>query len=160
MKKIFVGFVSSTHGIKGELKILSQLDENLKPIFFKVHSHLFIDHCPYEIKTYRRHQNFDMVTFDSFNNINEVLPFVKKKVYKDIEEIELNENEVLDEELLTFTVLTEDGKQGLIKKIEKTGKNYKILRLDFNGKEVLLPYHKDFIVRINKKEKKITVRLL
>ena len=160
MNKIYVGKIVSTHGIKGEIRILSFLDENLKDRVFKVGSHLLIDDVKYEIKSYRHHKIYEMVMFDQYHDINEVLFLLKKKVYKEKEEIILNQDEILEEDLLSFTVLTEDGKKGLIKSIEKTGKNYKILRLSIMGKEILLPYHKDFILNIDKQKKIILVKLL
>ena len=81
-------------------------------------------------------------------------------VKKDISEIKNNSTEIYDFELLTYKVLTSDGKVGLIKEIETTGKDYKILRLEIEGKEVLLPKHKDFIEKIDKEKKTITVKLL
>ena len=60
---INVGKIVSTHGIKGELRILS--DFEYKDKVFVVGNELIINNKPYKIRTYRRHKNFDMVTLDS-----------------------------------------------------------------------------------------------
>ena len=69
MKKIKVGKVVNTHGIKGEIRILS--DFQFKDKVFKVNNSLIIGDKSYVIKSYRVHKMFDMVTLDDFNNIND-----------------------------------------------------------------------------------------
>lgn len=160
MELLEIGRVVGTHGIKGEIKIKTDLNSVQKKQVFALNSTLIIDKVAYKIKSYRVHKNLDMITFFEFNNINQVLDFVKKKVYKDEDELNLGNDNVLDSELMTYKVLTTEGQQGLIKSIEITGPNYKVLRLEIKGKEVLLPYHKDFIEEIRKEDKTIIVKLL
>ena len=73
---IYIGKIVNTHGIKGEIRILSNF--KYKNEIFKIDNYLYIDNIKYQIKTYRRHKNYDMVTFNNFNNINDVL-FLKNK---------------------------------------------------------------------------------
>ena len=115
MDKVYIGKIVSTHGIKGEIRILS--DFPFKNKVFVVGNKLIIDDKEYEIKSYRVHKNFDMVTLDDYHDINEVLFLMKKNVYFDKSNLNLNDNEVLDEELITYEVLTNDGKKGIIKEI-------------------------------------------
>ncbi len=159
MSLLEIGKVTTTHGIKGEIKILSKLNDIQKQEVFKCGSHLVIDHTAYEIKSHRVHKGLDMVCFFEFDNINDVLFMKNKKVYKDETELEICEENILDAKLVTFDVLTTDGKIGKIKSVEETGTNYKILRLMIEGNEVLVPYHKDF-VRIDIQQKRITVKLI
>ena len=79
MKCIYVGKIVNTHGIKGELRILS--DSKYKNEIFKINNYLYIDDKEYQIKTYRQHKNYDMVTLDDLDNINKVLHLKNKKVY-------------------------------------------------------------------------------
>ena len=81
MDKVYVGKIVSTHGIKGEIKILTQF--NFKDKVFKVGNSLIIDDKEYVIKSYRVHKMFDMVTLDDYKDINEVLYLMKKKVFFD-----------------------------------------------------------------------------
>lgn len=101
-----------------------------------------------------------MVTLEGFNNINQVLFLKNKLVEKDPQEIEKEKGEVFDFELMDYKVLTTDGKVGLIKEIEETGRNYKILRLEIEGKEYLIPKRKEFILNIDQQNKTITVKLI
>ena len=79
MDKVYIGKIVSTHGIKGELKILS--DFQFKNKVFIVNNRLIIDDREYIIKSYRVHKKFDMVTLDDYKDINDVLFLLKKNVY-------------------------------------------------------------------------------
>ena len=62
MEKVYVGKIVSTHGIKGEIRILNHF--NFKDKVFKIGNKLIIDDKEYEIKSHRVHKGFDMVTLD------------------------------------------------------------------------------------------------
>ena len=158
MTKIYIGRIVNTHGIKGELRIKSDLTTTQKKEIFKIGSNLVIDDKLYLITSYRTHKDYDMVTFRGFNNINDVLFLKNKKVYKLKEEINLCDDDILDSELVTYKVRTIDNLEGKIIDIEKTGINYKIIRVLINNKEILIPYHKDFI-KINSEKKEVLVRI-
>ena len=155
MDKIYIGKIVSTHGIKGELKILSDFEYKSK--VFVVDKKIIIDDKEYTIKSYRVHKNFDMVTLDDYKDINEVLFLLKKNVYVSKDELNLNNDEILDSELIEYKVLTNTGKIGIIKEVFKASETNKILRVLFD-KEVLIPY--SFIKSIDKDKKEITVELI
>lgn len=159
MTKLYIGKIVNTHGIKGELRIKDNLTTKQKEEIFKIGSNLIIDDKAYKITSYRVHKDYDMVIFDGFNNINEVLFLKGKNVYKSKDEINLNNEDILDSELITYKVKTTDEKEGSILNIEETGNNYKILRLLIDNNEVLVPYHKDF-VKIDSNKKEVIVKLL
>ena len=159
MTKLYIGKIVNTHGIKGELRIKDNLTTNQRNEIFKIGSNLIIDDKAYKITSYRVHKDYDMVTFDGFTNINEVLFLKGKKVYKSKDEINLHNGDILDSELVTYKVKTTDEKEGSILDIEETGNNYKILRLLIDNNEVLVPYHKDF-VKIDSNKKEVIVKLL
>ncbi|MBR1936513.1 MAG: 16S rRNA processing protein RimM [Bacilli bacterium] len=156
MDKVFIGKIVSTHGIKGEVRILSDFMYKEK-VFFPGNK-LVIDDKEYSISSYRVHKNYDMVTFDGFNNINEVLFMMKKNVYVYKDSIKLDDDEILDEELLTYKVLCND-KEGIIKEIFMASKDNKILRVLFD-KEVLIPFKSPMIKKIDKNNKCVIVELI
>ena len=128
--KVYIGKIVSTHGIKGEIRILSDFDYKEK--VFIVGNKLIIENKEYTIKSYRKHKNYDMVTLNDYNNINEVLFLMKKEVYFLKENLNLSSNEVLDEDLMTFTVLTNDNKKGIIKEIFYASQTNKIIRIQLD----------------------------
>ena len=157
MGNIYIGKIVSTHGIKGELKILS--DFQFKDKVFVVGNKLIIDDKSYEIKSYRHHKNFEMVTLDDYEDINEVLFLLKKKVYFNEEELSLNDNEIMDEDLMSFKILTNDGKEGKIVDIFYASKTNKILRAMFD-KEILIPFNSPMLKSISKEKREVIVELV
>lgn len=156
MKEVYVGRIVSTHGIKGEIRILS--DFEFKDKVFVAGKRLIIDHKEYEIKSYRKHKQFDMVTLNDYKDINDVLFLLKKNVYMLEDDIELGDL-ILDEELLGYSCLTVDGKCGIIKEIFFSAPNYKVMRVMFE-KEVLIPFNSPMIKEISKEKKEVIVELL
>ena len=157
MNKVYIGKIVSTHGIKGEIRILS--DFPFKDKVFVVGNKLIIDDKEYEIKSYRVHKNFDMVTLDDYHDINEVLFLMKKNVYFDKDNLNLGDSEVLDEELITYEVLTNDGKKGIIKEIFMASANNKIIRVMLD-KEYLIPVNSPMLEKIDKKNKCIVINII
>lgn len=158
MKKVYIGKIVSTHGIKGELRIISDFPFINK--VFVVGKELIIDDKKYLIKSYRHHKNYEMVTLDDYKDINEVLFLLKKKVYVDKDELDLHDNEILDEELITYKVLTIDGKRGIIKEIFKASEKNKIMRVLFDKKEVLIPLNSPMVKNVSRENSEVLVKLI
>ena len=105
MNKVYIGKIVNTHGIKGEIRLLS--DFPFKDKVFVVGNNILVDDIEYKINSYRRHKMFDMITLDGYNNINDVLFLMKKKVYFDKDKLVLSDDEILDEDLIKFKVIDE-----------------------------------------------------
>ena len=73
MDLIYIGKIVNTHGIKGEVRILS--DFEYKEEVFKINNKLIVDNNELIIKSYRKHKNYDMVTFEGIDDINDVLKY-------------------------------------------------------------------------------------
>lgn len=144
---IYIGKIVNTHGIKGELRILSNF--KYKDEIFKIGNFLYIDNNKYQIKTYRKHKDYDMVTLDNFNNINEVLILKGKLVYSLREYVK----EVLPEDLIGYEIIYNNIKQGKVKKIMQN-KVQDILVTDTNRKVIFI---KEFIKNIDNNKKEIIV---
>ena len=154
---IYIGKVVSTQGIKGEIRILS--DFEYKDKVFVVGNSLYIQEKKYKIQTYRKHKNFDMVTLNDYNNINDVLHLMKEKVYFREEDLKLDDNEILDDELVKYNVITTDGKKGKVLEIFFASPSNKIIRTYFD-KEILIPMNSPMLVKIDKNKKQILIDLV
>ena len=154
---IYIGKIVSTHGIKGELRIIS--DFEYKDKVFAVGNKLIINDNEYKIRSYRKHKNFDMVTLNDYKDINEVLFLLKNKVYFREEDLKLDDDEILDSELLKYTVETTDNRTGKVLEVFFASSNNKIIRIMLD-KEYLIPYNSPMLVQIDKNNKKIIVNII
>lgn len=157
MNKIYIGKVVNTHGIKGEIRIFSNFE--YKDKVFKVNNKLIIGDKTYEIKSHRIHKGYNMVTLDDYNNINDVLFLLKKEVYFNEDDLLLDNNQVLDSELLTYSVVNNRGEVGEVLEVFFASETNKIIRVKFN-KEYLIPYNSPMIKEINKNKKELVIELL
>jgi hypothetical protein len=98
MDLVYVGKVVNTHGIKGELRIISDFEK--KELVFKVGNKIIIDSDEHTIRTYRFHIIFDMITIDELDNINDVLCFVGKNVYVSRDSLKLKSSDYLLSDLI------------------------------------------------------------
>lgn len=160
MDKIYAGTIVSTHGIKGEIRIISKLEQSLKDKVFKIGNSILINDKEYKLRSYRRHKNYDMVLLDDFNNINDVLFLMKQKVYIDSKYIELSAKEDFELNYMEYEVITSDKQKGVVKALEETGNNYKIIRVIVNNKEELVPYNEHFLKKIDSSKKQVEIELL
>ena len=135
-----VGKVVNTHGIKGEIRIIS--DFKYKELVFKENNHLFIDEDKLTINTYRIHKNYDMVTFKGINDINEVLKYKGKKVYIDRNEYEFPD--ILIEDLIGTNVYGDGRLVGVLSAVRKSA-NQELLVVKNEDKEYLIPNVQAFI---------------
>ena len=95
MKYIRIGKIVNTHGIKGELRILS--DFKHKDKVFKKDMKFYVgkNKTEFIVNSYRFHKVFDMVTFKGFNNINDVEYLKGDFVFVNEEDVVLDEGEFL-----------------------------------------------------------------
>ena len=154
-KYIYLGKIVNTHGIKGELRILSNFEK--KERVFKKDFPIYIGNEKQKeiLSSYRPHKEFDMVTLEGYTNINEVLKYKGKKVYIKKEDLHLNEEEYLFEELLGLNVFELEEKLGIVKNIVYNKNN--ILLYIEGPKNFYIPLHLEFIKKVNLKEEKIEV---
>lgn len=152
---VYIGKIVDTHGIKGELRILSSFER--KDIVFIPDNKLYLGDELEEkiISSYRHHKNFEMVVFEGTNNINEVLKYLKKSVYFKREDLKLNEEEYLIEDLIDYGVLENNI---LIGKVTDIVYNNSNILLSINGdNDFYIPLNSNYILKVDTKNKEIIV---
>lgn len=161
-----VGKIVNTHGIRGEVRVLARTDfpeerfaegaklgvfkpDAKKPMMVKVTSH-------------RRHKNFDLLTFEGYTNINDVLELKNAELRVAEHELEeLEENEYYYHEIIGCTVATDEGREiGVITEILETGANDVWVVKPQTGKEQYIPYIEDVIKEIDIDEKRVIIELM
>jgi len=142
MKFINIGKIVNTHGIKGELRILS--DFKYKDKVFKKDFKFYIGKDKEEliVNSYRHHKIFDMVTFNDLNDTNLVLKYKGKEVYINEEDLDLD-GEIYIDNLIGYKVVVGDKDIGVVTDVMHMKAN-DILRVN----DILIPYVKEFILKI------------
>lgn len=142
MKFINIGKIVNTHGIKGELRILS--DFKYKDKVFKKDFKFYIGKDKEEliVNSYRHHKIFDMVTFNDLNDINLVLKYKGKEVYINEEDLDLD-GEIYIDNLIGYKVVVGDKDIGVVTDVMHMKAN-DILKVN----DILIPYVKEFILKI------------
>lgn len=153
MDYIYIGKIVSTHGIKGEVKIISDFFEKDK--IFKKGFKLYITPLYHEevINTYRVHKNYDMVTFNGYNDINEILKYIGMGVYIKRSDLDLKEDEYLLSDLIGYAVYDNNKLLGKVSGINFN--NNVLLKID---DIFYIPFIDEFIEKVDVKTKKIMTR--
>ena len=154
MDLIKIGHVSNTHGLKGEIRILSNF--RFKENAFKPSNKLYIMNDELIIKSYRKHKEFDMVTFKELDSIDDVLIYKGEDVY--INRATLNYSGYLDEDLIGLSVYNGKKFMGKVIEIMKTAA-HDILVIQ-NGKKHMVPNIDEFIKNIDLEKKRIDINYI
>lgn len=167
MGKMFnVGKIVNTHGLMGEVRVISRTD--FADERYRVGNQLFLylknENTPIEltIRSHRVHKNFDLLTFEGYNGINQVEK-MKEGILKVPEEAlsELEENAYYFHEIIGCNVRTLDGLVlGEITEILTPGANDVWVVKPERGKEMLIPYIADVVKKIDIANKDIVIEPL
>jgi 16S rRNA processing protein RimM len=167
MEKWFnVGKIVNTHGIRGEVRVISRTD--FPEERYKLGNKLYLfmpkssDPIELTVKSHRPHKNFNLLTFEGYENMGLVEKF-KEGILKvpDSQLGELEENEYYFHEIIGCTVTTVSGEElGKVSEILTPGANDVWVIKGKGGKEILIPYIEDVVLKVDIKEKQITIEPL
>ena len=151
MYYIYIGKIVNTHGLKGEVRILSNF--RYKDTVFVKGMNIYIgkDRNKEIISSYRPHKQFDMICIKGINNINDVLKYKGLNVYINKDDVKLEDNCYFDEDLIGLKVIYRGMEVGKIKKIEY-GYKQAMFVVKSEKKDCLIPYVGDIIEKINLNE--------
>ena len=155
-----IGRIVNTHGIKGELRLLSNF--KYKDRVFVQNRKIYIgeEHQEELITSYRHHKVFEMITLAGYDNINEVLKFINKDVYVKKNDLNLGKKEFLDEDLINLNVIFNNEEVGYVVAVKQINPKNKIIEAKINDKLIMVPYHEDFIKDVDLDNKKIELNLI
>lgn len=156
-----IGYILKPHGLKGGVTISLDADvpndlTTLESVFVQ-EAHNMV---PYFIESVSVTGNKAFVKFEDIDTPEAAEKISKNAIYlPKTERPKSGRGEFYDDEVRGFTVEDQTlGVLGLIDDVMTAGAN-KLLVLDHNGQEVLIPINGPFILSINKSRKKITVDL-
>ncbi|TBL77703.1 ribosome maturation factor RimM [Paenibacillus thalictri] len=161
-----VGKLVNTHGIRGEIKIVSQTDfPDLR--FAKGSELILLDpdkhtQMPVVVESSREHKGMFIVKLKSYNDINDVEKY-KGWLVKVAEEhlADLDEDEYYYHEIIGCLVVTDEEQElGEITEILSPGANdVWVVKLK-NGKQALLPVIDEVILDVDVEAKTVRVHIM
>ena len=156
----YVGEILSTHGIKGEVKVKSDTSFNRYQVGNKLFVFINGEYKEIKIDSHRKHNEFDLISFNGNNNINQVLDYTGCKIYTKTHDRKKDAVDIYYEDLIGSIVYDENNKLiGNVNDIIELPKG--ILLEVFNGeKRALIPYVKEFVKNVDIEKKQITIHLI
>ncbi len=159
MKLNLVGVITSTHGIKGEVKVKSDTSFDR----FSVGNKLFIKKNGLTkeiiINSHRVHKGYDLITFNDLRNINDVLEYVGCEIYVDVSEFdELEDGEFYFDDLIGLNVYDDEGALlGKVIDINEVPQGIILELKKLDNSKAYIPFVDEFIKEINLEEEKIVI---
>ena len=158
-----VGVITTTHGVRGEVKVYPTTDE---PERFLELDYVLLDTGrelrKLEIKNVKFLKNLVILKFKGVDNINDIEKYKGRDLWIPREEgQELEEDEYYIADLLGMSVVLEDGQEfGTLKDVMETGANDVYIIDSAEHGEVLLPAIKECILDVDLEKNVMTIHLM
>lgn len=157
MEYIYVGKIVNTHGIKGEIRILTDFKYKERALAVGKKVYIGKDYAEEEVNSYRVHKQFSMITMKNINNINDVLKYKGKNIYTTRDSLNLGDGEYLNDDLIGFVVLVNGEQVGKVINYREDKYQDKIV-VNRDEKEYLVPFVCDIIECVDLKGRTISVK--
>ena len=158
-----VGIITSTHGVRGEVKVYPTTDD---PRRFRRLKEVVLDtgkeKMNLEIEGVKFFKQFVILKFKGLDNINDIEKYRQKSLYVTRKNaVRLQRDEYFIADLIGLKVQDEDGKElGTVKDVIEPGANdvYEVEMAD--GKSLLLPAIKQCILNVDVENGTMQVHVL
>jgi len=154
MDLINIGKIVNTHGLKGEIRIIS--DFKYKKDVFKTDNIVYINNEKYIIKSYRFHKIYDMIILDSINTIEQAEELKSLNIYINRDDYKFDG--YLNEDLIGLEVYDNEIYKGKVVDIVKTVAN-DLLVIEGNKKH-MVPNIPEFIKEVDLENNKIYIEYI
>ena len=157
-----VGVISSTHGIRGEVKVFPTTDDAAR---FKKLKKVLLDtgkeRLELEVQSVKFFKQFVILKFKGIDNINDIEKYKGKSLLVPREDaVPLGDDEYYIADLIGLEVFAGNARFGVIKDVMETGANeVYIIDSDKHG-EVLVPAIRQCILDVDVENKKMQIRLM
>ncbi|MCQ2361470.1 MAG: ribosome maturation factor RimM [Acidaminococcaceae bacterium] len=157
--QIVIGKIVAPHGVRGDIRIL--------PLTETPEIYLNLDYLLLEkggrlnITNARFQKNMVLLSTEEITNMDEAEKLRNQNVLVEKEKLPpLPEGRYYVSDLVGFACLNEEGEKiGIFKDTMQTGSNDVFVIKANDGKEILVPAIRDYILEINTEKKEISVRL-
>ena len=147
-----VGVITSTHGVRGEVKVFPTTDD---PKRFKRLKEVILDSGKgdliLEIEGVKFFKQFVILKFKGIDNINDVEKYRQKSLYVTRQNaVRLRRDEYFIADLMGLRVVDEEEREiGVLKEVMETGANDVYVITMTDGRELLLPAIKQCILKVD-----------
>ena len=163
-KQLQAGVITSTHGIRGEVKVFPTTDDAQ---YFKELKKVYLDtgkeQIPLEIEHVKFFKQFAILKFKGIDNINDIEKYKGKSLMIDREDASpLGEDEYYIGDMIGMDVYTDDPAEhfGVLRDVLETGANdVYIIDSDRHG-EILVPAIRQCILRVDTEKNEMHIHLM
>lgn len=158
-----IGVITSTHGLKGEVKVFPTTDDvNRFRALKKCYIRTKTGDIEVEKKSCKFFKNMVILSFAEFKDINEIEKYKGCELYVTREDaVPLEEDEFYIADVIGAQVIEDTGnKLGTLTDVLQTAANDVFVVKMEDGKEVLLPVIKDCVLDIDTEKMVISVHMM
>ena len=158
-----VGVITTTHGIRGEVKVFPTTDDPKRFLDLK---NVILDDgkttLDLEIQNVKFFKNLVILKFKGIDNINDIEKYKKAGLYVTRDDaVELEEDEYFIADLIGMDVISDEGEQlGTISDVLQTGANDVYVISSKGQKDLLLPAIHECVLDVNVEERTMKVHLM
>ncbi len=161
--KFQVGVITSTHGVRGEVKVFPTTDD---PNRFKRLKEVILDtgkeELVLEVEGVKFFKQFVILKFKGFDNINDIEKYRQKSLYVTRKNaVRLKKDEYFVADLMGMKVVDEKNEEiGVLKEVMETGANDVYVITMTDGRELLLPAIRQCILNVDMDNNVMQVHIL
>lgn len=161
--KLQVGVISSTHGVRGEVKVFPTTDDVKR---FKRLKEVILDtgkeELVLEVEGVKFFKQFAILKFKGFDNINDIEKYKGKSLFVTrANAVRLRRDEYFIADLQGLAVVNEQEEQiGTLRDVMETGANDVYIIDMTDGREVLIPAIKECILKVDVEGGTIQVHMM
>lgn len=158
-----VGVITTTHGVRGEVKVFPTTDD---PARFKKLKQVILDNGKekrdLEIEQVKFFKNLVILKFKGIDNINDIEKYKKAELFVTRENaVKLKKNEYFIADLIGLAVTSDEGEDlGELRDVLQTGANDVYVIGKEGGEEILLPAIRDCVLEVDVEAGTMKVHLL
>ena len=158
----FLGKVTKTHGLKGEVSLWLDVDfpedyEEMDSVLLEIKGELI----PYFIEDLQIRDKRSIAKFEDIDSIEMAQPIIGADMYLPLDVLpKLTDTQFYYHEIVGFQVVEQDNnnKLGIVKDVFQ-GSHQDIIAMEFQEKEVLIPISDAIIKGLNRELKELYVEL-
>jgi len=160
MELVKIGVVVNTHGLRGTFKVKSFTD--FKDERYKTGNILYINFKGENIKVtvtkFRTQKGIELLDVEEFKHINEIEKFKGSELFISTEYVhDLEDDEFYFTELIGMDVYNDEFVGTCIDVMEVPQGEMLVIKRE-GTKNALVPFQKEFVEEVNKKENKIIIK--